>query len=126
MIVADSSLLIDHLRGDGDATALLEEERERGSIMVPSLVAWELWRGARTPVQRDGVEALLQGLWVDPFSAAMAHLAGSLDRSLRERGEAKPTYDLLIASHALFHDAPLATVDRDYAGIEGLQVVTPG
>lgn len=125
MIVADSSVLIAHLRGQQDATAFLEEEQERGSVMAPALVAWELWRDARTPDQRDGVEALLEGLWIDPFSAAMAHLAGELDRTLRDRGDTKPTYDLFIASHALFHDAPLATVDRDYKGIDGLQVVEP-
>lgn len=125
MIVVDSSVLVAHLRGDEAATTFLEDEQERGSVLAPSLVAWELRRGAETPGQRDGVEALLEGLWVDPFSAAMAHLAGELDRTMRDRGEAKPTYDLLIASHALFHDAPLATVDRDYEGVDGLQVVGP-
>lgn len=88
-------------------------------------MAWELWRGAGTPDQRDGVEALLEGLWVDSFSAAMAPLAGELDRTMGDRGEAKPTYDLLIASPALFHDAPLATMDRDYDAVDRLQVVGP-
>jgi len=122
-IVVDSSVLIDHLRGAGAATEFLGEERRKGPVLVPSLVAWELWKGAATPRQRSGVQELLTTLDSDPFGPAMAQLAGELHVLLRGAGRTPPGFDLLIASHALFHNLPLATHDRDYRGIPGLEVL---
>lgn len=53
----------------------------------------------------------------------MARIAGELHVEHRERGIERPAFDLLIASHALYHDVPLATVDRDYESVKGLGVV---
>lgn len=125
MLAVDSSVLIAHLRGDGSATKLLETRKARDRVLVPALAAWELWKGAGTPRQKEGVYALLSALDPDPFMPAMAQLAGEMHRDHRERGVERPTFDLLIASHALHHDCPLATVDRDYGSIDGLEIVQP-
>ena len=122
-VVVDSSILIDHLRGAAGATEFLSHERRKGPVLVPSLVAWELWKGAATPRQRSGVQELLTALDADPFGPAMAQLAGELHLRLRGVGRTPPVFDLLIASHALFHGLPLVTLDRDYRGIPGLEVV---
>lgn len=122
-LVVDSSVLIDHLRGASASTEFLKRERRKGPVLVPSLVAWELWKGAGTPKQRTGVQELLSALDADPFGPAMAQLAGELHVQLRASGRMPPVFDLLIASHALFHGLPLATHDRDYAGIPGVEVV---
>lgn len=123
-IVADSSLLIEHLRGNAKATRFLEREAARGKIIVPALVAWELWKGATTPARSAAVESLLEGLDVDPFMPAMARLAAELHRAARDAGRERPAYDPLIAAHALHHGCPLATLDRDYDEIEGLHVLS--
>ena len=122
-LVVDSSILIDHLRGASTATEFLRRERRRGPVLVPSLVAWELWKGAVTPRQRTGVQELLTALDADPFGPAMAQLAGELHVRLRASGRMPPVFDLLIASHALVHGLPLATHDRDYAGIPGVEMI---
>jgi predicted nucleic acid-binding protein len=51
--------------------------------------------------------------------------SGKTDLHLRHvrKGRERPLIDLLIASHALHHGIPLATLDRDYDGIEGLDVL---
>lgn len=123
-IVIDSSVLIDHLRGRAKATAFIERERQRGPVHVPALAAWELWRGATTARRKAGVHDLLSSVDVDPFAPAMAQLAGELHVRLAELGKTPPAYDLLIASHALLRGVPLATRDRDYSPIPGLQIVT--
>lgn len=123
-LVLDSSVLIDHLRGNEGATKFLEAQGRHGVLYVPSLVAWELWKGASTPRQRSGLVDLLSSVEVDPFTAALAELAGELHRRLASEGRRPPTYDLLIASHALLRDLPLATTDRDYRGIPGLRLVS--
>lgn len=119
----DTSVLVAHLRGDKRVTRFLEENASRGPLYVPALAAWELWKGATTPARAERVEALLEAVHVDPFLAAMAKVAGDLHVEHREKGIERPTYDLLIASHALFHGAPLATLDRDYDTVRGLTVI---
>lgn len=123
MLVADTSILVAHLRGDKKVTRFLEGHAARGAIFVPALAAWELWKGATTPARAERVEALLEAVHVDPFLPAMARLAGELHVQHRADGAERPSYDLLIASHALFHDVPLATLDRDYSSIRGLDVI---
>ena len=123
-VVVDSSVLIDHLRGGSRATAYLERERRRGRVYVPALVAWELWKGTTNPRRRAGVHDLLSSMEVDPFGPAMTQLAGDLHVRLAGSGKTPPAYDLLIASHALHHGLPLATRDRDYTAIPGLDIVT--
>jgi predicted nucleic acid-binding protein len=123
MIVVDASVLIAHLRGDKQVTSFLQGHAAAGDVVVPALAAWELWKGATTPARVERVEALLEAVRVDPFLPSMARLAGELHRQHREAGIERPTFDLLIASHALFHDAPLATLDRDYDTVKGLRVV---
>lgn len=123
-IVIDSSVLIDHLRGVARATDFLEREGLRGPVHVPALAAWELWKGAKSERRRAGIHDLLTSLDVDPFAPAMAQLAGELHVRLEALGRAAPTYDLLIASHALLRGLPIATRDRDYSTIPGLQIVT--
>jgi predicted nucleic acid-binding protein len=123
MLVVDTSVLIAHLRGAKRTTRFLEEHASRGPLLVPALAAWELWKGTSTPAQSERVEALLEAVHVDPFLPAMARAAGELHRRHRADGIERPTFDLLIASHALFHAAPLATLDRDYESIRGLTVI---
>jgi predicted nucleic acid-binding protein len=122
-IVVDSSVLIEHLRGSPAAFRLLERAQRDGEVYVPALAAWELWKGATTPRRRSGLSELLSTLSVDPFTAALSELAGETYRTLSAQGRSPPTYDLLIASHALLRDLELATVDRDYRKIPGLRLL---
>lgn len=122
MLVVDTSVLVAHLCGDKKATAFLAKEQS-GGLIVPALAAWELWRGATNAARTQAVEALLESVDLDAFQPAMARLAGELQVQHRERGIERPAFDLLIASHALFHAVPLATMDRDYDSVRGLRVV---
>lgn len=123
MIIADASVIIGHFRGDRACTTVLRRHLARGEVLVPTLVAFELWKGVRSPLDRQSVQELLDAMRQDPFVPAMAQLAGEVQRQQRRAGKERPIIDLLIASHALHHGAPLATLDRDYRGIEDLDVL---
>lgn len=61
-----------------------------------------------------------------PFDAAAARVFGGVAASLRRAGR-KPqarAYDAMIAAIAIANDLPLYTANpRDFAGIEGLEIV---
>ncbi len=123
MLVVDTSVLVEHLRGRKAATSFLEQELRRGPVLVPALVAWELWKGADSPREREGVTSLLEALEPDAFVPAMARIAGDLHREHKNAGQERPAWDLLIAAHALFYGCPLATLDRDFAPVPGLDIM---
>lgn len=123
MTVVDASILIGHLRGNGAASKLLKDAERSGRILVPAVAAWELWKGGNTPRKRRGIEEILAAIESDPMTAAIAEAAGDLHvRQVRKGNEMTPA-DAIIAAHALHHDVPLATLDRDYDGVEGLRVL---
>lgn len=94
-------------------------------MVVPTLVAWELWKGADTPRDQAAVEAFLDEVPLDPFVGGMARIAGLLQLEHRRAGTERPVFDLLIASHALYHGGKVATLDRDYSSVKGLAVLRP-
>lgn len=120
VIVADTSLLVAHLRGSKGATRFLKGQDE---VIAPALVAWELWKGADRVADHAAVREVLAMCAVEPFSAALAESAGLLHLEVDRAGRRRPAIDLLIAAHALHRNCPIATLDGDYEGIPGLQVV---
>ncbi len=60
MIVADSDVLIDFLRGRGDFARRVALELETGSFATTAITAFELRSGARTARERKPVETLLE------------------------------------------------------------------
>lgn len=125
MLVCDTSVLVGYLRGDEDARRMLHQHETEGPLMVPTLVVWELWKGAHTRHRRASLDHMFGSLQPLPLTAAVARIAGDIHRTLRRDGANKPAIDLLIAAHAIEHDAPLASLDRDFDGIPGLDLHLP-
>ena len=86
---------------------------------------------ASTDEERSARQAHLQQAEADfdplPFDAAAARSFGRVAAGLRKAGR-KPSaraFDAMIAAIAMSNDLPLHTCNpRDFAGIEGLTVVT--
>jgi predicted nucleic acid-binding protein len=115
----DTSVLVAHLRGDARVRGVLDPSVES---LACSLVAWELWKGARSPVAKRGVDRLLRALHLDPFTAELAEFAGDLHRGLVAAGKVRSDFDTIIAAHAMWRDVPLVTMDAGLEGIPGLTV----
>lgn len=123
MLVADTSVLVEYLRGNKAVARFLKAQDQ---VAVSALVAWELWKGAHTPRRQAAVQSLLGLCAIEPFTASHAQLAGTMARDASRAGHPRPALDLLVASHAVTHGCALATLDGDYEGIPGLKVVRPG
>lgn len=115
----DTSVLVAHLRGDGRVRGVIDPSVES---VACSLVAWELWKGARSPVAMRGVARLLRALHMDPLTPELAEFAGDVHRDLVATGQPRSDFDTIIAAHAMWRNVPLVTLDGDFEGIPGLTV----
>lgn len=115
-LILDTSFVIDHLRGQPDASARLRQLVDAGNpLFVNEVVVCEAWAGARTP-DDPHLTALLQFLeFVQPGPDA-ARLAGRWRAEARSRGRTLAAPDALIAAAAWALDAAVLTRDaRDFA-----------
>jgi tRNA(fMet)-specific endonuclease VapC len=100
MILADTDVLIDFLRGSGLAGRVELEFRNR-ALETTVITAFELQAGAHSERQQKAVGAILTAMKVHPLTSAAANRAGLLRRQLREAGQELPMADYLIAGICL-------------------------
>jgi tRNA(fMet)-specific endonuclease VapC len=111
VIVADSDVLIDYLRGRNPMAARVELELQTRSFATTAVTAFELWTGAKTPRQVSAVELLLAAMTILPLDAEGARKGAEARRALLARGEDIGMADCLIAGNR-----------RHFARIEGLKL----
>lgn len=121
MKLLDTSVAIDHLRGDPPAvellTGLLEAEED---LLASEVVRFELLAGVR-PKEVDGLERFFSALsWV-PVGEEVARTAGDLAQRHRRSHSGIDDADYLIAATALLLEADLLTTNvRHFPMISGL------
>lgn len=124
MIVADTDVLVDFLRGAG-AAARIELELSTGSLRTTAIAAFELWQGARSPRAQQDVRTLLEALEILPLDGKGAELAGGVRRLLLARNEDIGVADSLVAGVCLRHEATLLTRNREhFARVDNLRLGT--
>jgi predicted nucleic acid-binding protein len=124
LIIADTDVLIDALRGREPARARIAEALAVGQLATTAITAFELRSGADTDRTRAAVEQLLAPLEILPFDDAAAIRAGKLRRTLEAAGTPIGMGDYLIAGICLAHGARLATRNRShFARVSGLVLV---
>lgn len=125
---------------DTNAVILLSRLRDPEALpeqpLITTITLAELAVGplvARDEIEREARQAHLQQAEADfeplPFDAAAARAFGRVAASLRRAGRtpAARAFDAMIAAIALANDLPLYTANpADFAGIDGLEVVTVG
>lgn len=99
-IVVDTSVLIDHLRGDTRATALLQGAMAQGEWVAGSvLTRTELLGGMHTGAE-DFVEDVFLSLYWINVDADLADLAGRLRNTFRRSHPGIDLVDYVIAATA--------------------------
>jgi predicted nucleic acid-binding protein len=111
MIVADTDVLIDFLRGQG-ACARVALEIERGALATTTVSRFELLSGARTERQQQAISDLLAVLPLLPFNERAADLAALARLDLEGRGQRIGMADFMIAGITLAHELRLLTRNR--------------
>jgi predicted nucleic acid-binding protein len=112
VIVADSDVLIDALRGRDPAARRISLELEAGGLATTAISAFELLSGAPSERARNQVERFLAALVILPFDDAAARAAAEARRALESSGTPIGTADSLIAGICLARSAVLLTRNR--------------
>lgn len=125
MIVADTDVLIDYLRGSAPVADRIALELSRG-LTTTAVSAFELWAGSRgTAVSERAVETLLAALKVVPLDAVSARTAARIRGECQSEGRMLPMADALIAGICVELDAILLTRNRKhFEGIPRLALGT--
>ena len=127
MIVADSDVLIDSLRGHSPGSDRVAAELRTRSLATTVVSVFELRAGAKTEREQRRVDTLLAALTVRPLSESAARRAARARRALEGRGQGIGMADYLIAGICLEHSAALLTRNHEHFGrVPGLSLATLG
>lgn len=122
MKLLDTSVAVDHLRGYGPATALLEDlVGSRESVVASELTRFELLAGAR-PDEHDQLESFFSVLGWIPVTADVTRRAGEYARAYRRSHSGIGVVDYLLAGTASAVDADVLTTNvRHFPMFDDLQ-----
>jgi tRNA(fMet)-specific endonuclease VapC len=125
LVVVDTDLVIDFLRGKGPGAPLVRELIASHRLRVTALTAFELRVGADFLARRDDILRLVRSRTF-PLDSASALRAGDVAASLRGAGQDIGLADCLQAGICLNLDLPFATRNRKHfdrvAGLRLLDV----
>lgn len=123
MIVVDTDVLIDALRGREPARSRIADALAAGQLATTAVTAFELRSGADTDRTRAAIERLLAPLEIMPLDEAAAGRAAEVRRRLEAAGTPIGMADYLIAGICLMRSASLLTRNvSHFRRIEGLRL----
>lgn len=109
MIIADSDVLIDFLRGHGDGAKRVALELETRSFATTAITAFEIRSGAHSAKQRKSVDTLLEAMTILPVGAEEAQIAADIRKDLESQGQSIGMADYLIAAVCIAKQGVLLT-----------------
>lgn len=123
MIIADSDVLIDFLRGHGEGARRVAIELETRSFGTTAITAFEIRSGARTARQKKSVDTLLEAMTILPFGPEEAHIAAQIREQVESQGQPIGMADYMIAGTCIAADGVLLTRNRKhFERIKGLNL----
>lgn len=114
MIIADSDVLIDFLRGRGEGARRVGIELETRSFGTTAITAFELRSGARTARQKRSVDTLLEAMAILPFGPEEARIAAEIRQQVESKGQSIGMADYMIAAVCIASDGVLLTRNRKH------------
>lgn len=116
MMVADSDVLIDFLRGRDPWAGRIKLEIATGHLATTAINTFELLSGAKSDADREKVERLLAALTVLGVTPHASQRAADIRRGLEAAGQGIGLADYLIAGVCLVNGGVLLTRKREHFG----------
>ena len=124
MIVADTDVLIDFLRGHGPVADRISLEVEQG-LSTTTVTVFELRVGSiGSPSRQKAVDTLVSALKILPLDPHSARTAADIKGDLQSTGRTMGMADALIAGICVQHRGILLTRNRRH--FEGIDRLTLG
>lgn len=124
MILVDTDVLIDALRGRDPSRSRVAAEVRQEALATTTVTEFELTSGARTEEQAQSIDDLLAPLRILSFDSRAARAAAELRRELEGSGRTIGMGDYLIAGIAISRSLPLLTRNRKHFDrVPGLRVL---
>jgi tRNA(fMet)-specific endonuclease VapC len=125
LVVVDTDVLIDFLRGRNPAAGLVRTLISENRLRVTAITVFELRVGADFLPRRDEILRLFRARTL-PLDRLSALLAGEVAATLRGAGTEIGLVDCLQSGICLRHDLPLATRNlKHFQRVPQLQLVPP-
>ena len=128
----DSDWAIDHLAGNDEASLLLSNLSEKGSLAISIITYLEIYQGVlRSTTPREAQEqlkAFVATVSVLSISLTVARRCATIRETLRTQGKEfkRRAFDLLIAATALEHNLMLVTRNtEDYEDVPDIRFYQP-
>ena len=122
LVVVDTDLVVDFLRGKGPGVQLVRELVARHRLRVTAITAFELRVGTDFLARRDDILRLVRSRTF-PLDPASALRAGGVAAALRAAGQDIGMADCLQAGICLNFDLPFATRNhKHFDRVEGLRL----
>jgi tRNA(fMet)-specific endonuclease VapC len=126
MIIADSDVLIDFLRGREPSASRVALEISTGRLTTTAINAFELLSGVRTKSERSKIARLLAALTIHPIDQTVSEAAAEIRRQLEEMGNGIGMADYLIAGVCLVKGGALLSRNKSHFGrVRDLVLVGP-
>jgi tRNA(fMet)-specific endonuclease VapC len=114
VIVADTDVLIDALRGREPNARRIVQAMQSHSLATTVITQFELLSGAKTTREREKVERLLRPLLVLPLDDESSRRAAAIRLDLEREGRGIGMADYLIAAICVTRSLPLLTRNREH------------
>ncbi|MGO1316404.1 MAG: type II toxin-antitoxin system VapC family toxin [Cellulomonadaceae bacterium] len=119
-VVVDTSVLIDVLRGEPAAAAVLRTARHTGPLHASEMTRLEVLAGMRAR-EEIATRAFFEAFTWHPVDEQIAEVAGELGRRWLPGNRGIDSADLAIAATAMVHQARLLTQNvRHFPMFDGL------
>jgi hypothetical protein len=110
-LLLDTSVVVDHLRGDPRAVALLEESARGGRELWSSTAVRTEVRAGMRRGEEPATEAFFDAVRWQAVTVEIADRAGDLARRYLKSHSGVDTVDYLVAASAMALDARLLTLN---------------
>jgi hypothetical protein len=123
LLILDTDILIDALRGDADAVLFLQTKSQQFQLAISAITQMELMVGCRNKAELQALERFLQRFQLLKVTESISDKAADLLRQYRlSHGLLIP--DAMIAATALDYNEPFVSKNqRDYKFIAGLNLL---
>ncbi|MCB9034172.1 MAG: type II toxin-antitoxin system VapC family toxin [Chitinophagales bacterium] len=122
-IIVDSNIVIAILNGEKKVTIKLEKQK----VYIPSIVIGELYYGANqsklSTKNKEKIEVFASKCTILLIDEATGKEYGIIKSELKQKGKPIPENDIWIAALAKQYDIPIATRDKHFKQIKGIDLV---